>query len=547
MVKIRIGTEKIILSLFFIAYLFIGPAILFDYKIKHDFPYAYFASDAFQHQARAEAIKDAGNFRYEANYISLGFEKVVGRYPPLIYHLAAMLSHSAGIEVYDSIYFIIYFFAIAGIFVMYLIARDFSKNAALISLALPILAFSQPASTGFLFGHWPSLLAQFFLIAFAWCIMKIDLDKSYIFIAISLTSIALAHTSEAIFGLIFLALFLLIKLASKTLKKSDVKNIVIASIVSLIISSYYLVIFLNTWAKAQPYSFAVEPVWQGNPGFYMLNFGILLVFIAIGIVFSLPKIKNMHASIVLAFAMLLGGFMNYAGFSLRSFQIRFFWPIYLSIFFGIGVYMLLKLAVKNWNSAYTLAICIVFAVLLATVNAPLTPKYSPIKSQGIMDDYHWAALEWLSRNTGQDSRLYFFYGDIYSQDALLRNSKRVHYQVVPDDFVKSLNERKIKRYYVSELPGDGGGGLAVRKGIFNFEYADKDYPQEDFFGIRDICRFDYFIFDKASGQHALSQYNIIIASELMKKDYISKAFENEIVVILKNSKTGEDCIEERSF
>ena len=65
MVKIKVDLEKIILILFFAIFIFIGPGVLFDHKIQHDFPYAYGASDAFQHQIRAEAIKDAGHFRYE--------------------------------------------------------------------------------------------------------------------------------------------------------------------------------------------------------------------------------------------------------------------------------------------------------------------------------------------------------------------------------------------------------------------------------------------------------------------------------------------------
>ena len=65
----KIDMEKIILLIFFAAILFLGPGVLFDHKIKHDFPFAYSASDAFQHQVRADAIKDMGNFRYESSYI----------------------------------------------------------------------------------------------------------------------------------------------------------------------------------------------------------------------------------------------------------------------------------------------------------------------------------------------------------------------------------------------------------------------------------------------------------------------------------------------
>ena len=59
--------------------------------------------------------------------------------------------------------------------------------------------------------------------------------------------------------------------------------------------------------------------------------------------------------------------------------------------------------------------------------------------------------------------------------------------------------------------------------------------------------FDYLIFDKVSRQQVLAQYNLLIANELLGKDYISQEFENEVAVILKNNQVGADCIEERSF
>lgn len=548
MVNIKIEIDKILFVLLFALFLFIGPASLFEQKIKHDFPYAYFASDAFQHQVRAEAVKDAGNFKHEAFYISLGFKETIGRYPPLIYHIAAIFSYAAGIEVYDAFYFLVLLFAVTGVLLTYFIIRDFNKNVALISMPLAIMSFFQPASTGILWGHWPSVVSQVFLIGFAWGLMRAGLKKAWFLIAIFFASMTLTHTSEAIFALIFLALFLAIRFFSKNLKKTEVINILVGLIISFIISLYYLIIFQNTWAKAQPWSFTVEPVWQGNPGFYLINFGILLLFIALGILFSAFRLKEMHTSLIFAFAMLLSGFLNYVGFSVRSFQIRFFWPIYLSVFFGFGVYMLLKFVIKKWGIVYTAIICAIFVVLLTgLVKLPAMPYYTKMASQGIMDNYHWNALKWLSKNTEQDSKIYFLYGDIYSQDALLRNSKRLHYQVVPDDFVKALNERKIKRHYVSELPGDGGGKIAIRKGLFNFEYPADTSPQENFFGPQDICMFDYIVLDKVSRQPVLAQYNLLVASEMLKNSYIKRVFENEAVAILENSKTGDDCIEERSF
>ena len=547
-VKIRFDLEKFILALFFAILLFIGPGSVLDHRIMHEFPYGYYASDTFQHQIRAESIKDSGNFRYEAFYIAKGFEKTIGRYPPLIYHLSVMFSYASGLETYDSIYFLVFFFAAIGVLVMYLVIRDFNRNIAIISLPLAILTFSHPALIGFTWGHWPSVVAQFFLIVFVWCIMRMELEKSYIFASISFSSIALAHTSEYVFAVIFLIFFLAIRLITKNLKKIEIKNIVFTFVLSFILSIYYLIIFKYTWAAGQPYSFFVMPVWDGNPGFYIMNFGALLVFIVAGIIFSLFRLRGMHVSLIAALAMFLSGFSNYIGFDTRAFQIRFFWPVYLAVFFGFGFYMLLKFAIKKWNMAFSVIIFAIFTVLLTgIVKIPSVPYYIETASPGIMDIYHWSALRWLSANTEPDSKIYFFYGDIYGQDALLRSSKRLHFQVDPDSFINAIKERKIKRFYTSELPGDGGGGITVRKGLFSFEPAVNVLKHEVFFGPQDICRFNYLIFDRGSRQQVLAQYNLLIASELLKKDYVKPVFENELVVILKNNNPGADCIEERNL
>ncbi|MBI3027441.1 hypothetical protein HYY70_04975 [Candidatus Woesearchaeota archaeon] len=562
--NMKLDIEKTALAVFFgLLLLFIGPASLFDHKLKHDFPFGYASSDSFQHQVRAESIKDAGNFRHEANYISLGIKNAIGRYPPVIYHLAVIFSYATGTETYDAIYFLVFFFSIIGIFVMYFIIREFNKNVALLSLPLALILFSPPLyidhnnslaridfwlNTGFAYGHWPSLLAQSFLIAFAWCILRIDFKRAYILIALFLSAAALSHTSEAIFGVIFLLIFLGVRFVNRQLTRQALRNLLIGLFAAFVLSLYYMAIFMNTWAIAQPWSFNAEPVWKGNPGLYLRGFGALLLPILAGIVFSFLKFKELHGSLIFAFSMLLAGFLNYIGFGLRSFQIRFFWPVYLSVFFGFGVYVLLKSAVKKWNVIYTMALCIVFAVLFAgVIKLPLIPHYGKLTSQGIMDAYHWSALKWLGEKSEQNAKVYFMYGDIYSQDALLRNSKRVHYQVVPDDFVKALQSRRIKRSYTTEMPGDSGGLIAVRKGLLSFEYPADSIPQENFYGPQDICSFEYVVFDKASRQPVLAQFNLLIASELLKNARVKNVFENEVVVVLKNSKAGDDCIEERNF
>ncbi len=556
MVKIKLELEKIMLIIFFAAMLYLGPGILFGHSISHDFPFAYGASDAFQHYTRAEAIKDIGN-RYEASYIVKGNEDFVVIYPPLMYQLAVMISYASGLEIYDAIYFVIVFLAAISTLIMYFVIANFNKAVAILSLPFSLLIFSFPASTGFLWGHWPSVLAQLFLILVFWTASRVELKNSFILMSIAFSATVFSHTSSTVFAFIFLAVFFTLKLILKKLTKEEFKAALFAAIAFILISFYYLVIFLNTWARRQAYVFSVQPIWEGNPGFYIAGFGLLLVPIAFGIIFSLTRIRALDVAVVSSIVMLIGSHLNYIGFEVRSFQMRFFWPIYFSFFAGFGIYILLKFILKKWNYAYsTVAFIILMLLFSGIVKFPIITQtdvqaipyilqLNRGTSQGLMNPFHWEALVWLRDNTPQNSNLYFFYGDLYGQDAILRIAKRVHQQVDPENFVNALQERKIEREYISEWPGDTSGSFVQRLSFFRFK--DAEVAPGAHFGPRDICTFDYLVFDKVSSQHVLAQYNLLIASELLQKDYISSVFENGAVVILKNNNLGADCIEERNF
>ena len=166
-----------------------------------------------------------------------------------------------------------------------------------------------------------------------------------------------------------------------------------------------------------------------------------------------------------------------------------------------------------------------------------------------MDPWHWKAFQWLSQNTPKDAKLFFFYGDVYDQDAILRNSKRAHAQVIPDDFFAALQNRSIKRIYEIEAPADHGAGMPYIKSFLKIGLHSRDNHTNLLLWqpSADICDFEYIIFDKITRQPVFAQYNLLIASELLKKEYLSKVFENEVVVILKNSNIGADCIEKRNF
>ena len=544
--KIKLDLEKLFLAAFLAVFLLIGSGYLFDNRIKHDFPYAYLASDAFQHQVRAESIKDAGNYKNEASYIVMGIKNVIGYYPPLLYNLSVILSYLSGLEVYDTIYLLVFLMAASASLLMYFVIRHFSKNVAIISLPFSFLVFSGGLYSGFTWGHWPAIVSQLFLIGVFWYTSKMDLEKSWVFIGLFLGAAIMTHTSEALFALIYLFLFFILITITKKLKFAVIKNIFLGGIIAFLITSYYLVIFKYVWLESQTGGFGVMRRWD-NPTIYLSDFGLLLFFMAVGALMSLLFIRKNFIPALASLTMLIIGLGNYFGFREKAFQLRFFWPVLLSFLIGFGIYNLLKLLIKDWKQVYSIGIAVLLGAIIVLGFAPFMPQYQKIQTNGLMDPYHWDVFKWLAKNTGKDEKIYFFYGDIYGQDALLRNSKRTHYQVVPEDVVDAINKREIRKSYDSEMPGDSGTSAPYRKSFFSFGFALQEIPREQFIGKKDICSFEYIVFDKVSMKPALAQYSLIVASELLKKDYMSKIFENEIAVVLKNNNVGADCIEQRNF
>lgn len=544
----KINLEAVFLLIVFSVMLWAGCAVLFDHKLSHDFPFAYLASDTFQHQVRAESIKLMGNYRYEAPYIVAGYTDNPGFYQPLVYHTGVLFSYLSGLETYDSAYLIVFLFGCFAALTMYLIIRQSNKHIAVLSVPLSVLLFSQALYIGFTWGHWPSVTAQFFLIAFFWGISKIDLKSSFILFAIFLSGIIMTHTSEAVFAAIFLFIYFIYRFIKKDYSLL-LKNAVIGSIISFIACFYYLVIFKFTWAKMQPYSFNVQPTW-GSPMFGLLSFKFLLIFLIAGFILSFIYLKKKQRLVFfIGFVMLLMGYGNYFGFGLRAFQARFFWPIYLSVFFGVGIYFILKNFIKKQKSAYFAAALLFLLMLNLSVSGKIIPVTSRFTSQGLMTGQHWQMFKWFQDNV-EEGKVLFFYGDFYSQNAILRNTHLPPYMASTKDMVSALQNKTIKRSYKISLLGDHHGVFyAYRKSFFDYGYHAEEEESKDptyyYSKARDICDFDYYVFDKVSQQSALAQYNILIANELIKNEWIQQAFNNEYVVVLKNNKPGEDCINDK--
>ena len=539
----KLNIEHIALLIFATIFLLFGIGNLFGQTITNDVPQGYLASDAFQHQTRTEGLIDQGNYRYEAPYNVLGLEDVTGFYMPLFYHLAAMFSLGLDVESYDGAFIFLFFLTLLGVLISYFTIKKLNTKVALLSLPLTFLVFGNGTYIAYTWGHWPAVASMVFLLAFFWtfCYEK---EKWFPYIAgIFLAASFMTHSVSGIIGVIFLLSWVGLKYLRKEFNKQVIKQAIVMGCLSFVICLYYLPIFKAAWVDTQVNQYGgIQQIWEGTPGFYMEYFGLLLIPMVLGLgsVYFFYKKQNYHA-LLAAVVMLLVGYFNYLGWGRRAFAVRFFWPIFLAVFLGLGIYMAVKLAKQKLTMPITLVVIAVLTILIGGLVAiPGIPTYQKVQAS-MVDQGHWDAITFLRDQTEVNSEVYFLYGDLYTQDAVIRNIKRKHYIVITGDYLEAAQNGTVKRIYETELPGDRGGGLVKKESWLS--YTDRRGQPNTVNGPRDLCDMDYIVVDKSSRTPLLAQYNVVIANIMGSSPAVSLAYQNDRVAILHNDKSSP-CLPE---
>ncbi len=543
----KLDLEIIALILFAGAFLWFASSNILGNQLNHQYPIGFFASDSFQNYGIAEGLKEQGNYFYQPAAVAGGYKDVPGLHYPIIYHLAVIFANLAGITTHDSLIFVAILLLLGTALTVYLLIRKFSKNAAILSLPLMLLASYGKFSLAITFGQHGLIAGSFFLAAFLWALTKFDLEE-VIFLAIFLSASMLGHAPEFVFSVIFMAFYLLIKLLTKQFRLSYIKKLMLIGISTFILTIYYYLILKGTWI-AQGYSklefVTVKQFMEGMafpPVLFSQDFhlAVLLAF-GVGLVLAITLFaqKKESAFPALIFLVMLG-FSNYVGYGHKAFQQRFLWPIYMAAFVGLAIYFGVKLLLKKVTVVYAL---LIFLLLSAGIVWAYSGKTQP---SSMMDPYHWDSFIWIQKNVPKESTVYFFYQDFTTQHSLYyASSQRKSYVIEFQAFIEAVKNGKILREYVMGLSAEAGAKLPYRKSLFKYGFHVDEEPKtmEDSF---DICSMEYAVFDKLSRQQVFADYNIKIMNELKKNPWIVEVYSgNPLVSILKNSKPGEKCIDEQ--
>jgi len=513
---------------------------LYAHSINHTLPYSYFASDGFAYLFLTEHVYESGNQKYHPYYATAGFSDVLWQHGLTIYSVSAIFSRTTGLEIYDSLYFIATIFVILNALGVYLILRNYNRKLAMISAGFFAFLFVKNFYVTYLWGQLGAVSGMLFLTAALWSIDKIDLKRSMVLITLFFTSALLTHIPEFIFAGAFIFVYLIIRFfVEKKIHTNHLKKIIIAGIITLVISSYYIVVFQYGVYQTQgsnPLVMSVETASAGLKVASFTDFGwVFVIALILGVLASVYFMwteKKTIFALLFGMILLLLGFSNYYGFGLRAFHLRAFWPLYIAVLIGFFIYFILKTFIKKLP---VIACAIIALVLFGSI---VSSYYTPMSGPGAITQNQYDAFTWINKNTQPEDKILLFYGDGYSQSGRLIH--RLTWNIDANDYFASLQAGQLRRAYKAELLTLTQGNLMYWKGFMKPGY----YALEENFTTytTEQDTFNYYVFDLASAYvPPAGQANAYVANMFIANN-MTVAYKNQAVVVIQNHNLGAPCL-----
>ncbi len=571
----KLNFEYLFLIAFISVFLATGLGV-FDQKLTHQFPMGYFASDSFFHQAETQWMADQGVIKYALPSMEGGRKDVYDAHPPFLFALTSFFSYASGLEVHDAIYFLVILMLMLIALTIYAITRRFNRNVAMLSIPITLLVFTHPFNLAINFGQWLFIAGSLFMVASFWAISRLEENKMYLLLALFLSATAIAHQPELLFAGMVLGIYIAARWITQKHHISKLIPLLICTAIVIALSAYSLNIFRLTWlttyfTEDAKLGFTTETQIEGK-GFADISLQsigistqispltILGLLIVAGIAISILMITQKKTGLWpawIAFFMLTISFLTFFGLAKRAFAHRWLWHFYFAFFFGLAIYYALKTVIKNWNPAYSAGLAIIILMIAAA------PAYG--KAHGsLMDKNNWDALKWASQNTPENSSMHVFDIGRLQQSATLYNSRRVSYIIHPNAYSRAfqaqpqnitrLEDLRIADTYEFGLASAYSHLLCDRNGFLSYGYYHTYLPSEDPECHNDfkeptspprdtkLCNMEYYYINTGeNSQYAI--YNQALAAKLQKKGWIKKVYSNPSIIILKNERPGDECLD----
>ena len=394
--KVSSVAEPLYWGLVLLTFLWLFAQPILDGRLHHAYPVMYLAGDAFQHHAVSQAVVAEGVYAADPPSLHYNVDGVAPIQPPLWYYLTALFSTATGLPLHDSQFFLAGLALFLSLVLAFLLVSLYHPSVAY--LALPFMAFI--FLTPFLFvlywGFFGVMLGMLFL--FASLVVFFDVNSSLL-LGLFLAAIFLSHASEFFYLLAFaLAAFSILYLLNVQ-EEIWVRRGLAALGVMLPLTLPYLPIFLSVYAVGEaevsvPFlavtdAFRNASVYLGHFSWarYVLYAGLLLA----GVFFVREKDAKKKALLLFPLLIFAFSFLNWVGVS-RIFQLRFYWPLLLSLPVGLVLSLPFK---KDARRHVPVLVCSL--LLLGAVGIGATTLAKPVQlfDSLLYGEAQWQTFQWL--------------------------------------------------------------------------------------------------------------------------------------------------------
>jgi hypothetical protein len=529
--------ETIIILLFSILFLYFGVGTLLDYEVRNEYPLNYFANDAFQYSSFSSYAKGSEQIRFVGKFMTYDLEGALFFLPPLRPIGESAVSYFSGLSIYDSIQIMLMFYAYFSIMCFYLLIRRYNKYVAMLSLAPCFLIFSFPFNTAFTWGIWSFISGIIFLAAIFFYLEE-PLQKGSVAIStILITGLLYSYLRIVHFVFLFVGIVLIWRIKKKelNLRNESIRWSKIAGL-SLLFSAYYLYTTIISWdVLSGSGSFITSGlgkiVKSTGHGIIVPTYASLgwVVGVIIGMGFSLGLfLKKKNYPFIASAYLFLICFSNYFLFGASVMKFRFFWPVYVSMLFGLPVYYILSYANRFLHKkGLTFFIAAVILLVFFSSSYPFQ-----VSESSLSEPNHQIAYKWMKENTDEDADFLFFYG-FFGQSSYLPAQRKV-YLLKEEDLIKF--EELPTEFKVGAFTGALNHAVRLNNSKSEKVYWHLEEIRTSKF---EVCDFDYWVFGVGNNQD-LMQKNMEYIQKLIEYGN-EPVFNNQYISIIKNTK-GDACV-----
>ncbi len=536
-----------LLVLIVIIFIITNPAF-FQNSFEAKSPNSFLASDAYAHLAYINDILRVGSYNEESQFI-IGFtgKKLTPIEPPLMLFQAAFLSNLLGIKSHVAILLVLLLGIILAISTIYIIIRKYSLIWAIGFLPCTLFLFTFPFIAGITWGFWKAYyMFPILIIGFLFFLNPFTKARAAMFIII-LSCIFLASPALMVF---FLLLFCTKIVLEKQSLKKNIITLLIAGIASLVLISDYLLNYIVARGESGTIKHKILEMLGAQQGYqlyganpYVSHFGVFWYIALAGFIYgifylsqNIKKRDTYQFKLFSLFSIFFLIFLLPAIGLTRIHQFRLVWPLFVSIFIGLILYLLVQFSKKKVKIHSLILVLIPYVILIIFL---LNSLQFPQTNLSITTDDMWETYNYINNNTSINTNILIVNPVLTQNGEIFTINRKVRY--FDANLFSLANSKNISLVnspsnFPCQIRAQSRSGFKV----YSNEKLIKEC-EENRVKVIPPCAFDYILVNKQFQNQNQVDLTQEFISELNINNF-KKIKESQQILLLQNNQVCNDEI-----